>query len=129
MKRFFSIFLLSATICLFTACTPQNTPRQLAQTFWTDVQQEKYSEAVNLYYNIDEFISEDGKEALVALMEVDAALNGKITQVKVLSVDTGDEPDRAVVTVELTTERRPEPRIETMDVVKSNGKWYIDYNI
>lgn len=129
MKKTLWIFLLSATICLFTACTSQSTPRQLVKTFWTDVQQEKYSEAVNLYYNIDEFISEDGKEALVALMEVDAALNGKITKVKVLSVDKGDEPDRAVVTVELTTERRPEPRIETMDVVKSNGKWYIDYNI
>jgi hypothetical protein len=129
MKRLFSMLLLAAAICLFAACTPQSSPRQLAKTFWTDVQQEKYSEAVSLYYNIDEFISEDGKEALVALMKVDAALYGKITKVKVLSVDKSDEPDRAVVTVELTTENRPQPRVETMDVVKSNGKWYIDFNI
>lgn len=122
--------LVALALCLFAACTPQSSPRQLAKTFWTDVQQEKYLEAVSLYYNIDELFSEDGKEMLVALMKVDMSLYGKITKVKVLSVDKDKEhPDRASVTVEITTENQSQPRVEAMDVIKSNGKWYIDFGI
>ena len=129
MKKLFSLFLITATICLFTACTPQGSPRQVAKTYWTYIQQEKYSEAVGLYYDIDGLFSEDGKEMLASLMKVEMATFGKITKVKVLSVDKGNEPDRAVVTVQVTSENRSEPHVETMDVVKSNGNWYIDFSI
>ena len=53
---------------------------------------------------------------------------GKITSVKILSVDKTGK-DKAMVTVQLTTENQSEPQVETMDVVKVNGKWYIDFNI
>lgn len=129
MKKIFSILLLAATLCLFAACTPQSTPRQVAKTYWTYIQQEKYSEAVGLYNDIDKFFSEDGKEMLAALMKVEMSIYGKITKVKVLSVEKGTEPDQATVSVEITTENSSQPRVETMDVVKSNGKWYIDFSI
>lgn len=129
MKKIFSILLLAATLCLFAACTPQSTPRQVAKTYWTYIQQEKYSEAVGLYNDIDKFFSEDGKEMLAALMKVEMSIHGKITKVKVLSVEKGTESDQATVSVEITTENSSQPRVETMDVVKSNGKWYIDFSI
>ena len=129
MKKIFSILLLAASLCLFAACTPQSTPRQVAKTYWTYIQQEKYSEAVGLYNDIDKFFSEDGKEMLAALMKVEMSIYGKITKVKVLSVEKGTEPDQATVSVEITTENSSQPRVETMDVVKSNGKWYIDFSI
>ena len=128
MKRFFSITLLLLAICLFTACGPQSTPRQVVKTYWTDIQNEKYSEAVALYYDIDGLFSEDGRDLLATLMKVEMAAYGKITNVKVLSVEKAGK-DRAVVTVEITTENMSEPRVETMDVVKANGKWYIDFAI
>ena len=129
MKKIFSILLLAATLCLFAACTPQSTPRQVAKTYWTYIQQEKYSEAVGLYNDIDKFFSEDGKEMRAALMKVEMSIYGKITKVKVLSVEKGTEPDQATVSVEITTENSSQPRVETMDVVKSNGKWYIGFSI
>ena len=93
MKRLFSMLLLAAAICLFAACTPQSSPRQLAKTFWTDVQQEKYSEAVSLYYNIDEFISEDGKEALVS--QFDYIYNMKRVKPILLLDDIFDKLDES----------------------------------
>lgn len=129
MKRIFSITLLLLAICLFSACGPQSTPRQVVKTYWTDLQNEKYSEAVDLYYDIDGLFSEDGRELLAALMKVEMATIGKITKVEVVSVDKGATPDKATVTVELTTEGSSSPRTETMDVVKFNGKWYIDFEI
>lgn len=129
MKRLFSLFLLVATICLFAACTSQSSPRQVAKTYWTCIQQEKYSEAVGLYYNIDELFSDDGKELLASLMKVEMSIYGKITKVKILSVDKENKPDHATVTVQITTEDSTEPHTESMDVVKSNGKWYIDFDL
>ena len=129
MKRVFSVLLFATAICLFVACTPQSTPKQVVKTYWTNIQQENYSEAVGLYYDIDGLFSEDGKEMLASLMKVEMSTFGKITKVKVLSVDKGSEPDRAVVTVQIISENRSEPHVETMDVVKSNGKWYIDFSI
>ena len=129
MKRNLILVALMAVLCLFAACTPQSTPRQVAKTYWTAVQNGNYSAAVGLYYNIDGFFSEDGKELLSTLMKVEMAAYGKITKVKVLSVDKTGESDKAVVAVELTTENNPEPIVETMDVVKVNGKWYIDFSI
>lgn len=128
MKRFFSIVFLALIVCLFAACSPQSSPRQLAKTYWTCIQQEKYTEAVGLYYDIDGLFSEDGKEMLASLMKVEMSIYGKITKVKVLSVEK-TEPDRAIVTVEITTEIKTAPVIEKMDVVKSNGKWYVDFSI
>ena len=116
-------------MCLFAACTPQSTPRQVAKTYWTAIQNENYSAAVDLYYDIDGLFSADSKELISTLMKVEMAAYGKITKVKVLSVDKTDKPDRAVVAVELTTENQPDPYVETMDVVKVNGKWYIDFSI
>ena len=129
MKRNLFLVAVAAVMCLFAACTPQSTPRQVVKTYWTAVQNGNYSAAVDLYYNIDGFFSEDGKELLSTLMKVEMATYGKITKVKVLSVDKTGEPDKAVVSVELTTENNPEPIVETMDVVKVNGKWYIDFSI
>ena len=129
MKRNLIIVPVLALLCLLSACTPQSTPKQVVKTYWTDIQNEKYLEAVGLYYNIDGLFSEDGRELLASLMKVEMAAFGKITKVKVLSVDKTGESDRAVVTVEITTENMTEPRVETMDVVKVNGKWYIDFEI
>lgn len=129
MKRNLIIVALVAVLCLFAACTPQSTPRQVVKAYWTAVQNENYSEAVNLYYDIDELFSDDGKEFLSTLMKVEMEAYGKISKVKVVSVEKTGDPDKAVVTVELTTENKPDPRVETMDVVKVNGKWYIDFSI
>lgn len=101
----------------------------MAKTYWTCIQQEKYSEAVGLYYNIDELFSDDGKELLASLMKVEMSIYGKITKVKILSVDKENKPDHATVTVQITTEDSTEPHTESMDVVKSNGKWYIDFDL
>lgn len=129
MKRNLVLVAMMAFLCLFAACTPQSTPKQVAKTYWTAVQNGNYSEAVNLYYNIDGLFSEDSKELLATLMKVEMEAYGKVTKVKVLSVDKTDDPDKAVVAVELTTENRPDPFVETMDVVKVDGKWYIDFEI
>ena len=129
MKRSLILVVAAAFLCLFAACTPQSTPRQVVKTYWTDIQNEKYSEAVALYYDIDGLFSEDGRDLLATLMKVEMAAYGKITNVKVLSVEKAGEKDRAVVTVEITSENMSEPRVETMDVVKANGKWYIDFAI
>lgn len=128
MKRNLVLVAMTAFLCLFAACTPQSTPKQVVKTYWTAIQNEQYSEAVNLYYDIDGLFSEDSKELLATLMKVEMEAYGKITNVKVLSVDK-TEKDKAMVTVELTTENRPDPFVETMDVVKANGKWYIDFEI
>ena len=128
MKRNLIVVAMTAVLCMFAACTPQSTPRQVVKTYWTAVQNENYSAAVDLYYNIDGLFSEDSKELIATLMKVEMEAYGKITEVKVLSVDK-TEKDKAVVAVELTTENRPDPFVETMDVVKSNGKWYIDFEI
>lgn len=129
MKRNLVLVAMMAFLCLFAACTPQSTPKQVAKTYWTAVQNGNYSEAVDLYYNIDGLFSEDSKELLATLMKVEMEAYGKVTKVKVLSVDKTDDPDKAVVAVELTTENRPDPFVETMDVVKVDGKWYIDFEI
>ena len=128
MKRNLFLIAMMAVVCLFAACTPQSSPRQVVKTYWTDVQNENYSAAVDLYYDIDGLFSEDSKQLISTLMKVEMAAYGKITDIKVLSVDK-TEKDRAVVAVELTTENRPDPFVETMDVVKANGKWYIDFSI
>lgn len=128
MKRSLILVVAAAFLCLFAACTPQSTPRQVVKTYWTDIQNEKYSEAVALYYDIDGLFSEDGRDLLATLMKVEMAAYGKITNVKVLSVEKAGK-NCAVVTVEITTENMSEPRVETMDVVKANGKWYIDFAI
>lgn len=129
MKRNLVLIVMTAMLCLFAACTPQSTPKQVVKTYWTAVQNGNYSEAVDLYYNIDGLFSEDSKELLATLMKVEMEAYGKVTKVKVLSVDKTDDPDKAVVAVELSTENRPDPFVETMDVVKVNGKWYIDFEI
>ena len=129
MKRNLIIVALVAVLCLFVACTPQSSPRQVVKAYWTAVQNEKYSEAVNLYYEVDELFSEDGKEFLSTLMKVEMKAYGKISKVKVVSVEKTGDTDKAVVTVELTSENQSEPLVETMDVVKVNGKWYIDFEI
>lgn len=128
MKRNLFLIAMMALVCLFAACTPQSSPRQVAKAYWTAVQDENYSAAVDLYYNIDGLFSEDSKELLATLMKVEMEAYGKITSVKVLSVDKTDS-DKAVVAVELTTGNQSVPRVETMDVVKVNGKWYIDFEI
>ena len=128
MKRNLVLVAMTAVLCLFAACTPQSSPRQVVKTYWTAVQNENYSAAVDLYYTIDELFSDDSQELVATLMKVEMATYGKITRVKVLSVDK-TEKDKAVVAVELTTENRPDPFVETMDVVKANGKWYIDFEI
>ena len=128
MKRNLFLIAMMAVVCLFAACTPQSSPRQVVKTYWTAVQNENYSAAVDLYYDIDGLFSEDSKQLISTLMKVEMATYGKITDIKVLSVDK-TEKDRAVVAVELTTENRPDPFVETMDVVKANGKWYIDFEI
>lgn len=129
MKKYFIVPFIALVLCLFSACTPQSSPRQVAKTFWSDIQQEKYEEAIALYYNIDELFSEDGKQMLTTLMEMQMASYGKISKVRVLSVDKTDNPDKRVVSVEISSESQSEPFVETMDVVKSDGKWYIDFSI
>ena len=129
MKEKLILIAMAATLCVFAACTPQSSPKQVAKAYWTAVQNEQYSEAVNLYHDIDGLFSEDGKELLSTLMKVEMEAYGKITKVKVRSVEKTEDPNRAVVAVELTTENQPDPRVETMDVVKVNGKWYIDFSI
>ena len=128
MKRNLIVVAVVAILCLFAACSPQSTPKQVVKTYWTAIQNEQYSEAVNLYYDIDGLFSEDSKELLSVLTRIQMAQYGKITSVKILSVDKTGK-DKAMVTVQLTTENQSEPQVETMDVVKVNGKWYIDFNI
>ena len=129
MKRNLILIAMAAIVCLFAACTPQSTPKQVVKTYWTAFQNEKYSEALNLYYNIDELFSEDDKAFLVTLMKLEMEEYGKITNVKILSVEKGEDPNQAAVGVELTTENLPAPKVMTMDVVKVNGRWYIDFSI
>lgn len=128
MKRNLIIVAVAAFLCLFAACSPQSSPKQVVKTYWTAIQNEQYSDAVNLYYDIDGLFSEDSKELLSSLIRVQMAPYGKITNVKILSVEK-TEKDKAVVAVELTIENQAEPRVEVMDVVKVNGKWYIDFGI
>ena len=128
MKRNLIIVAAVAVLCMFAACSPQSTPKQVVKTYWTAIQNEQYSEAVNLYYDIDGLFSEDSKELLSVLTRIQMAEYGKITSVKILSVEK-TEKDKAVVAVELTIENQTEPRVEAMDVVKVNGKWYIDFSI
>ena len=128
MKRNLIVVAVVTILCLFAACSPQSTPKQVVKTYWTAIQNEQYSEAVNLYYDIDGLFSEDSKELLSVLTRIQMAQYGKITSVKILSVDKTGK-DKAMVTVQLTTENQSEPQVETMDVVKSNGKWYIDFSI
>lgn len=128
MKRNLILIAMAAIACLFAACSPQSTPKQVVKTYWTAIQNEQYSEAVNLYYDIDGLFSEDSKELLSVLTRIQMAEYGKITSVKILSVEK-TEKDKAVVAVELTIENQTEPRVEAMDVVKVNGKWYIDFSI
>ena len=128
MKRNLIIVAAVAVLCMFAACSPQSTPKQVVKTYWTAIQNEQYSEAVNLYYDIDGLFSEDSKELLSVLTKIQMAQYGKITSVKILSVNKTGK-DKAMVTVQLTTENQSEPQVETMDVVKSNGKWYIDFSI
>ena len=129
MKKSLFILFLFAVMLLIAGCTPQSSPRQVAKTYWTAVQEERFSEAVDLYYNIDGLFSEDGKAMLATLMEMDMSVYGKIKSVKVVSVEKSKDGKSAVVTVEITMEENPNPRIETMDVVKSDGKWYVDFSI
>ncbi len=129
MKKLLSAIIVATAAVFFVGCSSQSTPKQVAKSFWENVQQEKYDEAINLCAGIDELFSKDEKGFLAALLYSETKAWGKITKIKVVSVDKTDGGNKATVELEISTENSNEPLSKTMKAVKKNGKWYIDYGI